>query len=856
MTHLNRSTSTHRRNSLRRACGFIFAAGSLFAVAQVAQAFTVSKVTGFSTDPTVDPTVAGNQAETICNASTVNGNTVESVAFNDDEPSPLIQYTATNRIVSPGYSGQGWSFRVRSAANPNPGWTHELLPTPSGWDLLWGDPSLASNPGNPSIVFMGTLAVPHAKFVLVSNQNGTPGTIQGVFTSSPSPLGGGCIARSLDGGQSFSVVGCVQDTTNVGTVGDNLGHFYDGSSMAVTQNGSGFSAFAAFIDTETNREAIWRMPDVTSNAANPFQPDNTLMGNVGSLPDDSLGEIETHVRLLASGSDLWKMSATFNSTSGSTGSSASGATSFEPAILKVNVRNRNGNAVGLASDAVMGEAVFFGNDAHGTALSMRTGPQFAYDIGTNEAGAPEMRFVYMAADTSGSTGTNFHLQGGFCPVNDLTGCKTVAKWISPPLNEAAALFPAIKFATVPGTGAPVWKVTFQGRTPADPTQLAIFAADLVRPDIISPSPTYNSSGLVLTQLTPFQTPCPDIRGGANLSNAGYWGDYDAMTFDAVTGNFVRSYVDSSLGCDVRDAFTSHNVHVSTVDIPAAPPVTFNTIELLVTTGGDDLRQDSDAHADIFAADNTTILQTVPIKADGDGSFFNGSVHDLVATLTTPVTAGGIGKVVITRVEHNSGLETDDNWDISALDIRLANGGSDPEACVTNLNATSTLQDGSTGVVRLSQNAGGSGVGPSATFSNGQGCLAGAAQDQIEFIIATGGDDLRGDSEGQAKVFFTGGGSMTVELKGSNNGSFDNNTVHVVTASLPAGHAPIDHVDVSLIEHDGFIETDDNWNIEGMNIETIGSDGLETCEADQTGDPQVRLTGSSGTKTYTANVGCP
>jgi hypothetical protein len=32
-----------------------------------------------------------------------------------------------------------------------------------------------------------------------------------------------------------------------------------------------------------------------------------------------------------------------------------------------------------------------------------------------------------------------------------------------------------------------------------------------------------------------------------------------MTFDAVTGNFVRSYVDSSLGCDVRDAFTSHNV---------------------------------------------------------------------------------------------------------------------------------------------------------------------------------------------------------------------------------------------------------------------------------------------------------
>ena len=554
MNYAKTPKSMMRRN-LWRSCYAMLASLAILGVARPGHALPVSPVTGSSTDPNVDPTVSGNQAETICNVSVVNGASVESVAFNDDEPSSLMQYTATNRTVFPGYSGQGWSFRARTAANPNPPWTHSLLPTPAGWDLLWGDPSLASNPGLPNVAFLGTLAVPHAKFLYVSNQNGTPGSLQGAFTDSPSPLGGACIARSTDGGETFSVVGCVQDTTDVGNLGDTLGHFYDGSSMAVTQNGSGgFSAFAAFIDTETHREAIWSMPDVTSNAANPFQPDNTLMGKIGALPDDSLGPIETHVRLRASGADLWKMSiSTAN-------------------ILQLNIRDRNGNAVGLASDVVVGMAADFGNDATGTDITVRTGPEFAFDIGVNEQNAPEMRFVYIAATASQTA--NFHLQGGFCPLNDLTQCTTVAQWTTQPQSVPMTLFPAIKFALDPVSNQPVWKVTFQGRTPQNTGQLAVFAADLVRPDMVAPSPTYNTAGLVVAQITPFQTPCPDIREPGTDLGFGYWGDYDDMTFDPTTGTFVRSFTDSTLGCNLpRERFTSHNVHVSTVEIPPGPQAT-------------------------------------------------------------------------------------------------------------------------------------------------------------------------------------------------------------------------------------------------------------------------------------------
>jgi hypothetical protein len=102
---------------------------------------------------------------------------------------------------------------------------------------------------------------------------------------------------------------------------------------------------------------------------------------------------------------------------------------------------------------------------------------------------------------------------------------------------------------------------------------AVISADLVK-----------GTPLTLTQITPSQTPCPDLRlntssNGTVVSN-GYWGDYDDMAFDPIANTFVRPFSDSSRGCVLRQALNSTNVHVSTVETPP-PDRMFNVVGTLV-----------------------------------------------------------------------------------------------------------------------------------------------------------------------------------------------------------------------------------------------------------------------------------
>jgi hypothetical protein len=556
-----------RSRWLRRGATTGLAALSTLAVAPAALAFDTTQVTGQTPD-----TAAGNQAETNCNVTGFNGALVETVVYNDNtgEVPSFIQYNPpSGREATAGFSGQGWSYRVLGSSGWGP-WTHSLFPVPLslGWDLVWGDPSMASNPDFDGYVFSATLAMPHDKFQFATSLDGTPGTLDGVSTPTtqrPSPIGGGCVFRSRDGGQTFAVVDCVRDTTIVDSrpiSGDSMGHFYDGSSMAVTQSpGGGHSAFVAFIDTEKDRQAVWTMDDATSNAAHPFHLDSTVMGNVGQLPGEELGEIETHVRLAAAGTDLWEMSARNNGTS----VAFPGAFRFDSADLEVNMRGRNGNAVAVAENAEIGMNIDLGADGSGNDLTVRTGPQFDLDFGLNERGDPEMRFVYVAADIDPVTHAlqGIYLQAGYCAA-DLSSCSLPVKWRTPVSSVPLVYFPAIKYGVAPGSGAPSWKISYQD---LNAKQMAIFSADLQRPDIVTTSPTFSSQGLAVTQETPFQTPCPDVRGNG-LGSAGYWGDYDGMAYDATAGMFVRTYTDSTTGCPSRSALTSSNVHVSQVALPA------------------------------------------------------------------------------------------------------------------------------------------------------------------------------------------------------------------------------------------------------------------------------------------------
>ncbi len=118
-------------------------------------------------------------------------------------------------------------------------------------------------------------------------------------------------------------------------------------------------------------------------------------------------------------------------------------------------------------------------------------------------------------------------------------------------------------------------------------------------------------------------------------------------------------------------------------IPVAPPPTFSSIEFDITTGGDDLRGDSSATVSLLAPNGST-MSTFTLKAENAGSWDNNSVHNLVFPLSSPQPASAFGSFVITLTSHNGTFETDDNWNIQDLGVRLVNTNGS-EQCMVSLS---------------------------------------------------------------------------------------------------------------------------------------------------------------------------
>ncbi len=117
--------------------------------------------------------------------------------------------------------------------------------------------------------------------------------------------------------------------------------------------------------------------------------------------------------------------------------------------------------------------------------------------------------------------------------------------------------------------------------------------------------------------------------------------------------------------------------------------------------------------------------------------------------------------------------------------------------------------------------------------------------RLTFNIKTGGDDLRGDSSATADVALPGG-TQRFTLKAQNEGGWGNNSDHVKSFSIagpPLPLAAFGPITITLTSHNGFLETDDNWNIQSIVVTAAGAGGSATV-ASQAGNPFARLTGSA------------
>jgi subtilase family serine protease len=164
--------------------------------------------------------------------------------------------------------------------------------------------------------------------------------------------------------------------------------------------------------------------------------------------------------------------------------------------------------------------------------------------------------------------------------------------------------------------------------------------------------------------------------------------------------------------------------------PLTPNQPLSLIRFIITTGNDDAGgglHGSTQTADCFVPGGGVF--TLTLRNSGDANWGNGSTHEVdfpipatddnsnpVPTLTQ---SKGLTGVRINLEQHNPDWSAD-NWDIANLQVSLFNPGS-PQVCQLNLVGTSILQDGSTGLVRLSKNADSSGNGPSSPiYSTGPG----------------------------------------------------------------------------------------------------------------------------------------
>jgi hypothetical protein len=121
---------------------------------------------------------------------------------------------------------------------------------------------------------------------------------------------------------------------------------------------------------------------------------------------------------------------------------------------------------------------------------------------------------------------------------------------------------------------------------------------------------------------------------------------------------------------------------------------------------------------------------------------------------------------------------------------------------------------------------------------------------LRFQATTGRDDLRGDSDASADVWYQDGAKDHCTLKAQTDGGWPIGSLHTVDCHLARART-VDQLRkswiwLSLQSHQSFGEDPDNWNVNAMELHAvqIGGSAAPGCVYRASGNPMFRLTGSA------------
>jgi hypothetical protein len=127
---------------------------------------------------------------------------------------------------------------------------------------------------------------------------------------------------------------------------------------------------------------------------------------------------------------------------------------------------------------------------------------------------------------------------------------------------------------------------------------------------------------------------------------------------------------------------------------------------------------------------------------------------------------------------------------------------------------------------------------------------GSKFDVIQFKVHTGTDDLRDNSSATAQLISVNGQPLQmIDLKDENAPTWEHDSTNTVKKPLSPALAPdeIGAVTITLTSHNAILQTDDNWDINDVEITLTLPPPANSCIlATVTGNPWDRLTGSHGT----------
>lgn len=192
--------------------------------------------------------------------------------------SPSLANPQTRTVTRP-VSVMGWSHSLDVGGS----WQYDgKLQPPPGWSAIWGDPAIAVDAASPNVVYYAQLGVSdtawNIAFGNVNTTSGSPGMAADGF----------CVARSTDGGVSFSTPSCV--SWALGTRRTRQPNRSDRTAIAVDGNGDVWVAQNLVVNNAAVDSVVFRSQGPWNNFVQMPHPQESVESEPW-LVTDPHGEI-------------------------------------------------------------------------------------------------------------------------------------------------------------------------------------------------------------------------------------------------------------------------------------------------------------------------------------------------------------------------------------------------------------------------------------------------------------------------------------------------------------------------------------------------------------------------------------